>query len=138
MPPRFGSHGAAAVMMRRCWRIVGQLLLLLLLMNMNVVHVRAQSDYDNYGYNNDNDYSDPNQRGQPPPPDSLYHDYAVRQQEKEIGAVGGYVHTSECALLCAKKDCNCARTVVVVCKHDNVLPSSSGMREHRVQQHYHS
>jgi hypothetical protein len=89
MPPRFGSHGAA-VMMRR-WRIVGQLLLLLLLMNMNVVHVRAQSNYDNYGYNNDNDYSDPNQRGQPPP-DSLYHDYAVRQQEKEIGAVGGYVH----------------------------------------------
>jgi hypothetical protein len=72
----------------RLCRIVGLLLMLLLQLNA----VQAQSNYDNYGY--DNDYSDP-QGGVPlsQPHDSLYHDYAARQQDKELGAavVGGYV-----------------------------------------------
>jgi hypothetical protein len=91
--PRSFANGTTMRLcrIRYCCACAGVVGLLLLLM-LSQAGVQAQSsNYDNYGYN-DNDYSDPNQqRGAQPPPDSLYHDYAVRQQEKEIGAVGGYV-----------------------------------------------
>ena len=67
------------------------LLLLLLLVAAAVVPaVNAQSgdgsNYDNYGYNDD-DYL-LQQQQQQQEPDTLYHDYAVRQQVKEGGGVG--------------------------------------------------
>lgn len=71
-------------------RMILPTLLVLLWTASVAVVVQAQSpNYDNYGYDNDGMDDNNYQQEQQQQEDSLYHDYAMRQQEKGgAGAAG--------------------------------------------------